>query len=372
MISCTHLFIRSTYKVNPVLAFHGMGFSSTLTHYILSTTIHLRNRFTRINTSQETLDMDKTQKAYRLHSYGGPECIKLDDVPVPKPGSRQVLVAVSAVGMNPFDWKIREGYVRDFLPLQLPTTLGVDFSGTVAALGEGTSRFKVGDRVMTMSTNLGAFAEHIAVDEDNLARVPDALSDVDAAALPIPALTAWQTLHVAGEVHPGEKILIHGASGIVGAFAVQFAKEEGTTVVGTASAKNHDYVMSLGADEFIDYQKQKFEEHVKAVDLILDYALIGGTDSTIDRSWGVLKPNGAIVSVADPSILGKVPDGFRGFFPQAKPDAERLEMIAKQVANGKIKSKVAQVFPRSELVKAMEINKAGGTTGRLIVDFKRV
>ena len=315
--------------------------------------------------------MEKTMKAYRLHSYGGPETVKLDDVPVPKPGQRLVLVAMSTVGMNPFDWKIREGYVKDFMPLPLPTTLGVDFAGTVASLGEGSSRFKVGDRVMTMSTSLGAFAEYIAVNEDNLAPVPNTLNDVDAATLPIPVLTAWQTLHAAGEVRSGEKILIHGASGIVGAFAVQFAKEKGATVIGTASAKNRDYVLGLGANEFIDYQTQKFEEHVKDIDLILDYALVGGVDDSLDRSWGVLKPHGAIVSAADPSIMGKVPTGFRGFFPQIAPDAPRLEAIAKQVAGGEIKSKVAQVFPRSELVKAMEINKAGGTTGRLIVDFKK-
>jgi NADPH:quinone reductase-like Zn-dependent oxidoreductase len=313
-----------------------------------------------------------TQKAYRLHSYGGPECLQMDDMPVPKPGPSQVLVAVSAVGMNPFDWKLREGYVRDFVPLQLPTTLGVDFSGTVVALGEGASRLKVGDRVMTMSTRLGAFAEYIAVDENILARVPSGLSDVDAATLPIPAGTAWETLHIAGEVRPGMRILIHGASGIVGAFAVQFAKLEGAIVIGTASAKNREYVMGLGADEFIDYQTEDFEARVKDIDYVLDYVLISGARNITDRSWGVLKPNGAIVSVADPSVTGKVPKGLRGFFPQIEPNATRLEAIAEQLESGKIKSKVAQVFRRSELVKAMEINKAGGTTGRLIVDFKRV
>lgn len=312
-----------------------------------------------------------THKAYRLHSYGGPECIQLDDVPVPTPGRSQVLVAVSAVGMNPFDWKIREGHVRDFVPLQLPTVLGVDFVGTVAALGDGLSRFKVGDRVMTISTSLGAYAEHIVVDEKILARVPTALGDMDAATLPIPALTAWQSLHAAGDVRPGMRILIHGASGTVGAFAVQFAKAEGATVIGTASAKNRDYVLGLGADVFIDYQAETFEDRVKDIDLVLDYVLIGGSRNTTDRSWGVLKPNGAIVTVADPAIMGKIPAGYRGFFPSIEADATSLETIAEQLATGKIRSKVAQVFGRSDLVKAMEINKSGGTTGRLIVDFRR-
>ncbi|KAK9782237.1 putative Enoyl reductase (ER) domain-containing protein [Seiridium cardinale] len=313
-----------------------------------------------------------TQKAYRLHSYGGPECMHLDDVPVPKPGPSQVLVAVSAVGMNPFDWKIREGYLQDALPLQLPATLGVDFSGTVVALGEDCSHLKAGDRVMTMSTSLGAFAENVAVEEGILTRVPAALSDVDAATLPIPASTAWTTLHLTGEVRPGMRILVHGASGIVGAFAVQFAKAAGAIVIGTASAKNREYVMGLGADEFIDYQTEQFEDRAKNIDLVLDYVLTGGTDNTTDRSWGVLKPGGAIVSVADPSITGKVPPGVRGFFPEIQPIPTQLEIIAEELASGKVKSKVARVFSRGELVEAMEINKAGGTTGRLIVDFKHV
>ena len=311
-----------------------------------------------------------TQKAYRLHSYGGPETIHLDDVPVPTPGDRQVLVEVSAVGMNPFDWKIREGYVREVLVLELPKTLGVDFVGTVAAIGTGSSRFKIGDRVMAMSTSLGAYAEHIVVDEKILARVPDALGDVDAATLPIPGLTAWQVVHTAGELGPGMKVLIHGASGITGAFAVQFSKAAGAYVIGTASGKNRDYVMSLGADEFVDYQTERFETRVSDVDLVLDFVLLGGDMNTTDRSWAVLKPHGAIVSVADPAITGKVPAGHRGFFPTIQADAMRLEEIAGQLVAGKLKSKVARVFRRDQLLEAMEINKAGGTTGRLIVDFK--
>ena len=311
-----------------------------------------------------------TQKAYRLHAYGGPDCIRLDDAPVPTPGHAEVLVAVSTVGMNPFDWKIREGYVKDVMPLQLPATMGVDFVGTVAALGNGASRFRIGDRVMTMSTRLGAYAEHIAVDEAILARVPDALSDIDAATLPIPGLTAWQAVHMAGDLHPGMRVLVHGASGTTGASAVQFAKAAGAEVIGTASAKNRDYVMGLGADAFVDYQTERFEDHARDVDLVLDFVLLGGTMNTTDRSWTVLKPGGAIVSVADPSITGKIPAGYRGFFPTIKADPAQLEAIADQLATGKIKAKVARVFRRGELLEAMEINKRGGTTGRLIVNFK--
>ena len=313
-----------------------------------------------------------THKAYRLHSYGGPGCIQLDDVPVPTPGQSQALVAVSMVGMNPFDWKIREGYVRDQLPLQLPATLGVDFFGTVVALGEGCSRLKVGDRVMTMSTSLGAFAEHIAVAEDILARVPATLDDASAATLPIPALSAWQALHTAGEIRSDMTILIHGASGTVGAFAVQFANAAGARVIATASGKNREFVIGLGADTFINYKTDNLEQLTKDVDLVLDFILVGGNKNAMNRSWSVLKSGGAIVSLADPNILRLIPTGIRGFFPSIQPDADLLEAIADQLATGKVKSTVAQTFNRSELVKAMEINKAGGTTGRLIVDFKHV
>lgn len=312
-----------------------------------------------------------THKAYRLHAYGGPETLTLDDVPIPTPGPGQVQVAVHTVAMNPFDWKLREGHVRDFVPLQLPTVLGVDFVGTVAALGDGVQRFRAGERVMSFSTRLGAFAEHIVVDETILTRVPAALSDVDAATLPIPATTAWQSLLAAGAVRPGMKILIHGASGTVGAFAIQFAKAEGAHVIGTASGKNREYVLGLGADEFVDYQTQDFEKVVKDVDLVLDYVLVGGVKNTTSRSWGVLKSGGAIVSVADPSITAQVPQGFKGFFPDIQPEPKQLEAVALDLATGRIQSKVARVFKRGELVEAMEINKAGGLTGRLIVDFKK-
>ena len=312
-----------------------------------------------------------TQKAYRLHGYGGPEQIRLDDAPIPSPARGEVLVAVSAVGINPFDWKIREGYVRDVMPLQLPATLGVDFVGDVVRLGEAASRFAIGDRVMTMSTRLGAYAETIAVDEMILARVPEALSDIDAATLPIPALTAWQDLHAAGEVQSGMRILIHGASGTVGAFAVQFAKAAGAYVIGTASAKNRDYVLGLGADAVIDYHTERFEDHARDIDLVLDFVLIGGVMDTTSRSWGVLKPGGAIVSASDPAILGNEPDGLRGYFPVIEADAHQLEMIAGLLASGRLTSKVARVFGRNELLKAMDINQGGDTTGRLIVDFKR-
>ena len=312
-----------------------------------------------------------THKAYRLHGYGGRDNIKLDDTEVPTPGAGQVLVEVSHTAVNPFDWKIREGYVKDEMPLPLPYTLGVDVVGTVKELGEGATRLKVGDRVMTMSNTLGAFAEHIALDEGRLALIPVGLGDADAATLPIPGMSAYLSLHAAGDLPPNARVLIHGASGVVGSLAVQLAKQAGAHVIGTASAKNRDYVMGLGADEFVDYATERFEDRVEDIDLVLDYVLIGGTDSTTDRSWSVLKPGGAITTLADPSITSKVPDGYRGFFPFVQPDVAVLEELGRQLAGGRIKTKIAKIFPRGELLDAIDLSQTGGATGRFVVDFKK-
>lgn len=308
-------------------------------------------------------------QAWRIHEYGGPEVLRLDDVDIPKPSKGQVQVKISKAGINPFDWKIRDGMVKDFVPLPLPKILGVDFVGSISALGEGASRFNIGDRVMTFTEDLEAFAEYKTVDHSVLAHVPDGLSDEQAMTLPIPALTAWQMLHTAQEMKSGMKVLVQGASGLVGAFAVQFAKAAGCYVYATASAKNGDYVKSLGADRFIDYAKEEFEKVVEEVDLVVDCVLIGGAMNTTDRSWGILKSGGAIVSVADPTVGGKAPSGKQGFFPRITPDASALEVIAKQLASGEVQTKVAKVFARSELPEAMELNKKGGTAGRIMTDF---
>ncbi|KAK4494789.1 hypothetical protein PRZ48_014145 [Zasmidium cellare] len=314
--------------------------------------------------------MSSTMLAYRLHTYTGPTALSLSTLPLPTPTPTQALIRTSHSALNPFDWKIAHGYVREVLPLPLPYTLGVDFVGTITSLGkECTGRLKVGDRVMTMSRSLGAFAEYIAVEEGILARVPEGLGDKEACTLPIPGLSAWQSLYIAGEVKAGMKVLIHGASGVVGALAVQLAKKAGAEVIGTASGKNKDFVVGLGVDQFVDYTKERFEDVLgkESIDLVLDYVLIGGTDNTTDRSWSVVKKGGAIVSLSDPSILGKIPEGKKGFFPEIVPDVEVLEKLGKMLKDGEIQAKVAKVYPRGQLVEGMEANKAGGT----VVDFRK-
>jgi NADPH:quinone reductase-like Zn-dependent oxidoreductase len=307
--------------------------------------------------------MTKTQ-AYRIHAYGGPEVLHLDDVPSPIAGPGQVLVAVKAVGVNPFDWKLREGYLRQAYPLDFPTTIGSELAGVVTALGAGVSRFAIGDRVLGFP-GLGMYADIVAAGEDMLCRTPDALSDVVAASLPIASTTAWQLLRAAGAPRPGMTVLVHGAAGGVGGFAVQFAKAEGATVVATASASSRDYVAALGADRVIDYRAERFEDLVGTVDLVLD--LVGG--ETLDRSWSVLAPDGAMVSIADPDITARAPAGARGIFLSVRPDPERLARVAQDVAQGRLRSMIAEVFPRVDLPAAIERTRTGHGPGKVVVDF---
>lgn len=313
-----------------------------------------------------------TQQAYRLHGYEGVHQHTLDTIPVPKPGQGQVLVEVSFVGVNPFDWKLRDGYMKEFVPLQLPAILGVEVVGKIAELGEGVTSFAVGERVMAMDQHLGGYAQFKVTDEENLAKVPDNIDDETAITLPVAALTAAQTLYAAGDVKPGSKILIHGASGAVGSLAVQLAKATGATVIGTASAKNKQYVLDLGADQVIDYKNEKFEDLVHDVDIVLDYVLVGGVDSTTDRSWSVLKQGGAFITAADPSALHQIPEGKRAFWPTIDTSGTLLEPYSKQLAAGTIKTKIAKVYGLAKVNEAIDASKAGGLNGRLLIDVKQV
>jgi NADPH:quinone reductase-like Zn-dependent oxidoreductase len=310
---------------------------------------------------------ESKNRAFRLHGYGGPAMIQLDEISVPTPGPGQVLVSVKAVGINSIDWKLREGFLRQAFPLALPAILGVEFAGEIVELGSDVKRFAAGDRVMTLLHGLGAYAEYIAVDESVLCRIPEALSDIEATALPISVQTAWEALLAAGEPLPGMKVLIQGGAGAVGGFAVQFAKSSGATVIVTASAKTRDYVIALGADEVIDYRTERFEDRVKDVDLVLDF--VGG--ETIERSWSVLIAGGAIVTVNSPDIGAKAPSGFRGLFARAQPAPARLAKTAQLVAAGKVRSTIAHVFTLNQLLDAIACNRAGHAPGKIVVDFTR-
>jgi NADPH:quinone reductase-like Zn-dependent oxidoreductase len=244
-------------------------------------------------------------RALVLKQYGGSEAAVISTVPAPEAGPNQVLVRVAAAGINGLDWKVREGYVRDAFPLQLPAILGIELAGIVERVGPGASRFHVGDRVMGSLGRLGAYAELVAANESLLCRIPSDLNEVQAAALPVVSVAAWQSLYAAGPIQRGQRVLIHGAAGGLGGFAVQFARQAGATVFATARGRYAEYVRGLGADQVIDYEKQRFDKGVNGIDLVLDY--VGG--DVLDRSWGILSEKGAIVSTASPDILTRTPGG---------------------------------------------------------------
>jgi len=278
-----------------------------------------------------------------------------------------VLVRVRAAGINGLDWKVRSGYVRDAFPLQLPAVLGIELAGVVEAVGPGASRFHVGDRVMGGIGGLGAYADVVAVAEANLSKTPDALDDVQAAALPVAAVAAWQSLHHAGPIRAGQRILIHGAAGGLGGFAVQYAKRLGAEVYATASTDHLEYVRSLGADHVIDYRTQRFEDVAHDIDLVLDY--VGG--EVLDRSWQVLTPAGAIVGTSSPDILARTPPGRRGLWFMNKPDAALLERLAAEVAAGQLTSKVSEVVGFDDIPAAIERNRTDARIGKVVADYAR-
>ncbi len=302
-----------------------------------------------------------------LRDYGGESALQVVDVAAPQAGPGQVLVRVRAAGINPLDWKIREGFVRDAFPLQLPAVLGIELAGVVEAMGPGATRFQVGDRVMGPLGGLGAYAELVAVDETRLVRTPDALGDVDAAAIPVAALAAWQSLHLAGPLRPGSRVLVHGAAGGLGAFAVQFARRAGAFVIGTAAARDLERVRSLGADQVIDYRAQRFEELVDDIDLVL--ATVGG--DVLDRSWSVLNQSGAIVGTASPEILARTPAGRRGLWFVMQPDAATLQTLAAEVASGALASRVGEVVGFAGIPAAIERSRLGASGGKVVADFAR-
>ncbi|MDM0065283.1 NADP-dependent oxidoreductase [Variovorax sp. J31P207] len=311
--------------------------------------------------------MTSTQRAVLIRAYGGASVAEVAEIPKPSAGDGQVLVRVAAAGVNGIDWKVREGSVQKAFPVELPAVLGIELAGKVEAVGPGATRFKVGDRVMGPLGRLGAYAEFVPVAEANLVHTPEVLSDVQAAGIPVAAVAAWLSLHQAGPIAAGQRILIHGAAGGLGGYAVQYAKQAGAEVFATASAANLKYVRSLGADHVVDYRSKPFESVAKGIDLVLDY--VGG--DVLDRSWDVLTQDGAIVSTAAPGIVARTPAGRRGLWFVNKADAPLLARLAAQIAQGSLVSKLSEVVGFNDIPAAIERSRVGPRIGKVVADFSR-
>lgn len=290
----------------------------------------------------------------------------MEDIPVPTIGEGRMLIRVKATGINPVDWKIRDGARTAAMLPPLPTVLGAELAGEVVE-AKGSSAFKAGDRVMGLVGGTGADADLVSADPAGFCATPPGLTDVEAAAIPMAAMTAWQALAAGGELPPGGRVLIHGAAGAVGGFAVQFAKQAGRTVFATANGTGLDRVRSLGADTVIDYKAERFEDRATDIDLVVD--LVGG--ETLQRSWAVLANGGVIVSTVDHDVADHAPDGRRGVSIRMKPDGARLAEIVDAVAAGRLRSTVGEVVAPADLPGALERSKQGHAHGKMVVDFTR-
>jgi len=306
----------------------------------------------------------QTMKAMQIHNYGGPEVLHYEDVPRPQPQAGEVLVRIHAAGVNPIDWKVREGHMKDFWPHKFPIILGWDLSGVVEELGRGVSRLKIGDEVYSLPdpTRNGAYADYIVVREPELALKPKSLHHIRAAAVPLAALTAWQSLFDTARLQPGQRVLIHAGSGGVGHFAVQLAKWKGAYVFATASTKNQDLLRELGVDEPIDYTQQRFEDIARKIDIVLD--TLG--DETQERSWSVLKKGGVLVSLVQPPSEEKAKElGVRAAIIGAQPNGAQLAEIAKIIEAGKLAPVIDRILPLSEARRAHELSQSGHTHGKI-------
>ena len=309
-------------------------------------------------------DETPMMKAVVAHQYGAPEVLKFEEIPRPEPKENEALVRVIASGVNPADPLTLSGkYAREF-GTHLPLIPGYDIAGIVEKTGANITKLKIGEAVYGYPTFGGGWADYVTVKEYEVAAKPKSLNFVEAAAVPMGALTAWQALVDTAHLHPGQTILIHGGSGGVGSFAVQIAKARGARVIATASTANQDLLKQLGADVAIDYMKTRFEEVAKDVDAVLDP--VG--KETLARSYGVVKKGGIVMSlVARPDPVEIKKRGIRGAGISVHPDSEDLAEIAQLIDAGKIKPIVTQVLPLSEAIAAQQQAATHHTRGKVVL-----
>jgi NADPH:quinone reductase-like Zn-dependent oxidoreductase len=305
-----------------------------------------------------------TMKAVMVHEYGGPEVLKLEDVPRPEPKENEILVKVIAAGVNPVDGLIRSGKYAKMFGSKLPLVPGYDVAGVVEKTK--IDKYKVGDAVYAYIglNEGGGYAEYAVASDKEASPKPKSLTFEEAAAVPLAALTAWQALIDVAKLSAGQSVLIHGGSGGVGSFAIQIAKARGAKVLATASTANQELLKQLGADVAIDYTKQKFEDVAKDVDVVLDSV---GKD-TLQRSYGVVKKGGfvaTLVSRLDRAELDK--RGIRGESISVAPNSDELAEITKLIEQKKIKVIVSQTFSLADVAKAQEQAATGHTRGKIVL-----
>ncbi|MBC6611726.1 NADP-dependent oxidoreductase [Hymenobacter sp. BT507] len=318
-------------------------------------------------------------KAVRIHAFGGPEVLQLEEVARPTPAPDEILLKVYASGVNPVDWVVREGgndALRAYLTL--PMTLGWDAAGVVEAVGSEVTGFQQGDAVYGEPSfpGNGSYAEYCVAKASQFARKPESLNFNEAAGVPLAGLTAWTALFEHGKLQPGQRVLIQGASGGVGSFAVQFAKAKGAYVIGAASASNLDYLRQLGADEVLDYRGQPLGESVRDVDLVLEASPLRNNAERL-KAVAVLKKGGIFVSVnvdfpfdeAVQTALDR--QQATGELSNNQPRQEWLEEMAGLIDAGKVKVLINKVFSLAEVADAHRESQTWHVRGKLVLAIRQ-
>lgn len=308
-------------------------------------------------------------RAVVINEYGGKEKLAEAKVSLPELGADQVLVKVAATSINPIDWKLREGYLKQMFPWSFPIILGWDVAGEIVEVGQKVKDYHVGDRIFARpeTTRFGTYADYTIVDSNLLAPVPESIAFTEAAAVPLAGLTALQALFDHGSLKAGEKVLIHAGAGGVGTYAIQLAKNAGAYVITTASPRNHELVKKLGADEVIDYHTTDFEEVLTDIDLVFD--TMGGEIQK--KSFSVLKEHGRLISVL--SIEDETLAATKQIEAKAiwlRTNGEQLSELAKLMADGKLVSVIGETFPltRQGVYDAHALSETHHAVGKIVLD----
>jgi NADPH2:quinone reductase len=312
-------------------------------------------------------------RAMAITEFGGADKLRLMELPLPEPGPGEIRIHIKAAGVNPVDWKIREGLLKGRLPHAFPLIPGWDAAGIVDKVGPGASRFAVGDEVYAYCRKPviqgGTYAEYVTVPHASGALKPKNMSFEEAATVPLAALTAWQCLFDAAKLQQNETVLVHAAAGGVGSFAVQLARDRGARILGTAGLRNHPYLAALGCDVPIDYAsgdiwatvRQKAPGHV---DVVLDCVGGGALKASVD----VLAKGGRMVSIVDPGEVEKLKQkGVEAHYVFVSPNQDELAMLTRMIEDGRLRTHISERFPLEEAAEAQALSKGGHTQGKIVL-----
>lgn len=312
--------------------------------------------------------MSHKMKAAQMSEYGHADVVKVVEVETPSINDDQVLVEVQAASLNPFDSMVREGYLKEMIPLELPVTLGGDIAGVVSKVGANVKHVAEGDVVYgqanVVAGNSGALAEYAATKAEQVAKAPTGLAITDVASLPLVGASALQALNDHIKLAADQKLFIHGGAGAIGSIAIQIAKNLGAHVATTATGQGIELAKQLGADEVVDYKSEDFTDKLSGYDAVFD--TVGGDDFT--KSLTILKPGGIAVSMAADADEAKARElGVTTVHQMTKVDSQKLEELAKLVEDGVVTSRVGQVFPLADIQEAFTARESGKVQGKIVI-----